>query len=132
MEKKIVLMIGAACDRTECISTTLSTCGYSVQRARDALEAIERLNAGERIDLLVMHSTEDAMGFREAREFLRTSGYESVPTILLTGSDCSEEFLSSGRRFRMLGASEPLDWFELIRTTQELIGSARPSEVWLD
>ncbi|MBI3830298.1 MAG: hypothetical protein HY291_12320 [Planctomycetes bacterium] len=132
MERKVVLIVGEACDRFGRVTTTLATCGYKVEKARDVLEAIEKLNAGVRVDLILMHTPEDALRFREAHEFLRTSGYAAVPTILLSNSDYAEEIHACSNRYRTLGDPESVDWFELIRTTQELIGSAQPHEVWLD
>ena len=84
MTKGTVLIVDDEADIRTLISITLTSAGYEVIEAEDGEQALEALDSGQTIDLILCDVYMPNVNGLEAVTLFRSS-YQSIPVIVMTG-----------------------------------------------
>lgn len=101
------------------LSSILGKAGYSVEKASNAEEALEKFNAGAKIDLLLTDLNMPGMdGLDLIREVRKLPDYKFIPILFLT----TESQMEKKAEARAAGAS---GWIVKPATAEELLDTIK-------
>ena len=101
------------------ISSILGKAGYTVEKAANAAEALRKLNAGAKINLLITDLNMPGMnGIELIREVRKLPAYKFVPILFLT----TESQQSKKQEAKAAGAS---GWIVKPATADELLSTIK-------
>ncbi len=89
---KNILSVDDSSSMRQIIKSCLGKVGYTVSEASDGLEGLEKINAGEKYDLLIVDVNMPNMdGITFVKEVRKNGNYKTIPIIMLTTESQAEK-----------------------------------------
>lgn len=102
--------------------------GHAVLTASSGSEALDMLDGGTRVDLVVLDVMMAGLDGLETLDALRQHGHRDLPVVLLTAQSDDDHILGGYRRGADCYLTKPLQPSALLNVVDYLIGDLSPEE----